>query len=106
MSPTNDGHNKVPRSNWPERITAFAAILAVFVAWDQIGDAVKARRAQNYLELRKTFFEIDKSLDGLNRNATYPKNEQCPGWNVLKRYWYFSQTEWALQQIDNDQKTN
>lgn len=106
MCSTDDPNNKSHRAEWPERVTAIVGIIAVLVAADQINDSVKARRAQNYLELRKAFFEIDKSLDGLDRNATYPKNEQCSAWNALKRYWYYSQTEWALQNIDSDQKTN
>jgi len=83
-----------------EIVTAIATVVAVGVAWFQIGDAVDARRAQYYLDLRKTFLTVDKELDNVDREKTYPSTSSCPQWNSLKRYWYFSQTEWEISTID------
>ena len=100
----NSGHGP----NWAEKLTAVTAVAAVIIAisggviaYYQIREVIHTRQAQNYLELRKMFFDINKSLDTLDRSKTYKPEDTCKAWNSLKRYWYFSQTEWMLEtQID------
>ncbi len=100
------------RPNWAEKLTAIATVGGVLIAFIavsyadvQIRDAVQARRAQNYLELRKLWFDIDKNLDKVDREKEVPANEGCEGWNYLKRYWYFSQTEWMVEtQVDKEER--
>lgn len=87
-------------------LLALATIGAVlFAAW-QIRDAVQARTAQDYVDLRKRFLEIDTELDKVNRSLAYSEAGSCPQWHVLKRYWYFSETEWKVAQIDDAQRSN
>jgi hypothetical protein len=82
--------------------TAAALIFSVH----QVVDIGFARKAQNYLELRKAFFAIDKDLDNVNRIVAYPEGGHSPEWMALKRYWYFSQTEWKMAQVDPEEKAN
>ncbi|MGA9111536.1 MAG: hypothetical protein ACLPSL_07320 [Smithella sp.] len=104
----NSGHSP----NWAEKLTAVTAIAAVIIAisggviaYYQIREVIHTREAQNYLELRKMFFDIDKSLDTLDRSKIYKPEDKSKAWDSLKRYWYFSQTEWMLEtQIDPSEK--
>jgi 5'-nucleotidase (lipoprotein e(P4) family) len=85
---------------------AVATLVAVGFAWWQTLDAAHARTAQDYLELRKTFLQVDADLDKVNRSLVYTEAGGCPQWHVLKRYWYFSETEWKVAQIDGAQRKN
>ncbi len=76
------------------------------VIHDQIDDGVAARRATEFVELRKTFLAVDKDLDGFDRDKPYPDNASCQAWNAFKRYWYFTETEWEIAQIDPSQISN
>ena len=80
-------------------------IAVVFALWQTL-DAAHARTAQNYLELRKTFLKVDADLDKVNRGLVYRELDGCPQWHMLKRYWYFSETEWKVAQIDQAQRDN
>jgi hypothetical protein len=82
-------------------VLAIATLVAVAATGYQIHDSVTARRAQTYLELRKEFLAIDKDLDAVDRGVPYPENDACPQSLVLKRYWYFTESEWKLAQIDS-----
>jgi hypothetical protein len=87
-------------------LLAVATLVAVGFALFQTLDAAHARTAQNYLELRKTFLQVDADLDQVNRGLVYPEMGGCPQWHALKRYWYFSETEWKVAQIDSAQHDN
>ena len=102
---------KIP-INW-DRVTGIATgllsvatVVAVGFAWWQTLDAAHARTAQNYLELRKTFLQVDAGLDHVDRSQVYSEKGGCPQWHALKRYWYFSETEWKVAQIDKAQREN
>jgi 5'-nucleotidase (lipoprotein e(P4) family) len=101
-----------PPRNWHKWTGIGTVILAVataggvgFAAW-QILDAAHARTAQDYLDLRKTFLELDSDLDNANRSLIYHETGGCPQWHALKRYWYFSETEWKVAKIDRAQRKN
>jgi 5'-nucleotidase (lipoprotein e(P4) family) len=87
-------------------LLALVTGVAVVFAWLQTLDAAHARTAQNYLELRKTFLTVDAGLDTVDRSLVYPEKGGCPQWHALKRYWYFSETEWKVAQIDHAQHDN
>jgi hypothetical protein len=102
----------MPKSIWhiisaiAEAVLACATIAAVFLGWHQLVDVVNARRAQNYLELRKVFLQVDKDLDIVDRRLVYPEDGGCMQWHALKRYWYFSQSEWKIARIDPSEHDN
>jgi 5'-nucleotidase (lipoprotein e(P4) family) len=87
-------------------VLALVTGVAVVFAWLQTLDAAHARTAQNYLELRKTFLTVDADLDTVDRSLVYSEKGGCPQWHTLKRYWYFSETEWKVAQIDHAQHDN
>ncbi len=91
-------------------VAALAAGAAVIVAWWQISDVVSARRAQNYVELRKIFFDRNKELDVVTGDpsidAIHPNDLKCAQRNALRRYWYFVQTEWTVASIDESESKN
>jgi hypothetical protein len=102
----------MPKSIWPiisaiaEAVLACATVAAVILGWHQLVDVVNARRAQNYLELRKVFLQMDKELDIVDRRLVYPEDGACMQWHALKRYWYFSQSEWTIARIDPSEHDN
>jgi hypothetical protein len=85
-------------------VVGYFAYGQIKVIEKQIDDGVNARRAQEFLELRKNFLEIDEKLDAVNRHIPYADNNFCPAWNLLKRYWYFTETEWQMARIDTSQQ--
>jgi hypothetical protein len=85
---------------------AIATVVAVAFAWRQTVDAAHARTAQDYLDLRQIFLKVDESLDSVDRSKTYSESGACLQWHSLKRYWYFSETEWEVAQIDDAQYDN